>query len=126
MVEGTEVMKALLEDTGRIRVPDRVQADLGVKVGDELAWEEENGRWFLEPAGAKSPGAEQATGAGDISHSATPSDRCAPSAAESDRDDLNWEDMDYEPLPLRPVGKVRFRIQRRGKLHPMPHDLDEE
>jgi bifunctional DNA-binding transcriptional regulator/antitoxin component of YhaV-PrlF toxin-antitoxin module len=115
------MMKAMLDDTGRIRVPDRVQADLGVKVGDELAWEKENGRWFLESAGA-----EQATGAGDIFYSATPSDRCAPSAAESDRDDLNWEDMDYAPLPLRRVGKVRFRIQRRGKLQPMPHDLDEE
>ena len=126
MVEGYVVMKALLDDTGRIRVPDRVQADLGVKGGDELAWEEENGRWFLEAAGSKSAGAERASGPDDMSNSVTPRDRCAPSAVASDRDELNWEDMDYESLPLRRVGQVHFRIKRRGRLQPMPHHLDEE
>jgi bifunctional DNA-binding transcriptional regulator/antitoxin component of YhaV-PrlF toxin-antitoxin module len=126
MVEGYEVMRALLDDTGRIRVPDRVQADLGVKVGDELAWEEENGRWFLEAAGSKSAGAERALGPDDVSNSVTPRDRCTSSAVASDCDELNREEMDYESLPLRRVGQVRFRIKRRGRLQPMPHDLDEE
>ena len=42
-------MKALLDNAGRIRLPDLVQAQLGVKPGDELAFEEELGRWFIKP-----------------------------------------------------------------------------
>jgi bifunctional DNA-binding transcriptional regulator/antitoxin component of YhaV-PrlF toxin-antitoxin module len=42
-------MRALLDNAGRIRLPDLVQAQLGVKPGDELAFDEELGRWFIEP-----------------------------------------------------------------------------
>ncbi|NUQ64451.1 MAG: AbrB/MazE/SpoVT family DNA-binding domain-containing protein [Pirellulales bacterium] len=38
----------LARHTGRIELLGLVQAQLGVKPGDELTLEEENGKWFLE------------------------------------------------------------------------------
>jgi len=48
-------MKTTLDHTGRIELPDVVQAELGVKAGDEVLLENQGGRWVImaarEPAG---------------------------------------------------------------------------
>lgn len=121
-------MKTLLDEAGRIQLPDLVQTQLGVKPGDELAWEEENGRWFLGPASARPIRPEPSVGSRDTPHAAPKPEQLptANSASKSDHDDLDWEDLNYESLSLPPAGQVRLRIQRRGKLQPLPHDLDEE
>jgi bifunctional DNA-binding transcriptional regulator/antitoxin component of YhaV-PrlF toxin-antitoxin module len=125
--EGNQVMRTFLDDAGRIELPDRVQSQLGVKAGDLLAWEEEGGRWFLEPADSRTAPSNQAAVAPGVSPGVSPGERGAATAAgESDDDELHWEDLDYEPLSLRRVGQVRFRIRRRGKLQPAPYNLDEE
>jgi hypothetical protein len=46
--------------------------------------------------------------------------------AASEADDLNWEDLDYTPMRLKPTKQVLVQIEHRGKLQPMRHDLDEE
>lgn len=92
-------MKTSLDDFGRILLPQAVQAQLGVKPGDELALQEDKGQWFLKP----------------IISAANPRD-----------DDLNWEELDYSSVPPRGTGEVAARIQRRSKLMPMAYDLDDE
>ena len=46
-------MKTTLDQTGRIELPDFVQAQLGVKAGDEVLLENHGGQWVL--MGARSP-----------------------------------------------------------------------
>jgi hypothetical protein len=46
--------------------------------------------------------------------------------AASEADDLSWEDLDYAPMRLKPTKQVLVKIQHRGKMQPMRHDLDEE
>jgi hypothetical protein len=41
-------------------------------------------------------------------------------------DDLNWEELDYDPVPLKHARRVTVHIEHRGRLHPLAHDLDEE
>jgi bifunctional DNA-binding transcriptional regulator/antitoxin component of YhaV-PrlF toxin-antitoxin module len=92
-------MKTLVDDVGRIQLPQAVQTKLGVKPGDELALQEENGQWMLKPI--------------------TPS-------VDVHAEDLNWEELDYEPVPVRRIGEVAVRVVQRGKLMPMAYDLDDE
>ena len=73
-------MRALLDNAGRIRLPDLVQAQLGVKPGDELAFEEELGRWFIKPSTSPDPPHELATPRDDSS------------------DDLGCEELDQADL----------------------------
>jgi bifunctional DNA-binding transcriptional regulator/antitoxin component of YhaV-PrlF toxin-antitoxin module len=42
-------MKVVLDESGRVEVPECVREQLGVKAGDELTWEKENGGWLLKP-----------------------------------------------------------------------------
>ncbi len=48
-------MKATLDEAGRIELPAIVQAQLGVKAGDEVLLENQGGQWVIraarEPAG---------------------------------------------------------------------------
>src|SRR5688572_12648796 len=100
-------MKTLLDQTGRIRVPDLVQRQLGVKVGDELAWEEEGGRWFVKPG-----------------RPAAATSEVEPAAAAEE--DLDWEELDYTSVPLRSAGSFVVRFECRGALKPMIHNLEDE
>ena len=95
-------MKTLLDDAGRIELPVSVQTQLGVKPGDELTLEEEDGKWLIKPA--------------RMSADVLP--------AISAVDDLNWEDLDYHVVPLNRSRKLAVRIEQRGRLEPMAHDLD--
>lgn len=97
-------MKTLLDDAGRIQLPIAVQTQMGVKPGDELSLEQENGKWLIKPVGLPA----------DVSR--------AGGAVE----DLNWEDLDYHSVPLSGSSKVEVRIKQRGRLQPMAHDLDQE
>lgn len=100
-------MKALLDSAGRISLPDSVQAQLGVKPGDELALEEEHGRWFIKPGASP-----------DTPHEVvTPQPDCD--------DDLNWGELAYDPVPLKLAGQVAVRIAHRGKLQPTVPASDE-
>ena len=116
-VRGIMVMRTFVDDAGRIQLPDLVQAQLGVKPGDELAWEEENGRWFLGPARARPIRPEPSIGSRDTPNAAPPRERrpTASSAGTTDHDDLNWEDLDYQPVSLPRAGQVRLRIQPQGQ-----------
>ena len=100
-------MKALLDSAGRIKLPDLVQAQLGVKPGDELALEEEHGRWFIKPGMSPETPPESANRRPDPD------------------DDLDWEEPAYVPVPLKRAGQVAVRIARRGKLQPMVPPADE-
>jgi AbrB family looped-hinge helix DNA binding protein len=42
-------MRVFLDDAGRIELPNSVQAQLGIKPGDELALEDLNGQWVIKP-----------------------------------------------------------------------------
>ena len=97
-------MKTLIDDTGRIQLPVSVQAQLGVKPGDELTLEEENGKWLIKPVGLSAD---------------------YPPVGTAD-DDLNWEELEYYSIPLIRSRQVAVRIEHRGRLQPMAHDLDEE
>ena len=97
-------MKTLLDDAGRIQLPVSVQTQLGVKPGDELTLEEENGNWLIKPAGLAANGPPLGNGV----------------------DDLNWEELDYQAVPLNRSRNVAVRIEHRGKLQPMAHELEEE
>jgi len=83
-VSGSKVMKATLDQGGRIELPAVVQAELGVKPGDELSFEPLAGAWVIRLV-AK---------AGNSNNSA---------AAD---DDLNWPELEYESLAPRRVGEV--------------------
>jgi len=102
-------MRTLLDNSGRIQLPAFVQAHLGVKPGDELALEEENGNWLIKPT--RLPTAVQPP--------------CSNPPAKYD-DDLNWEELDYASVPLKHASEVTVHIKRRGRLKPMAHDLVEE
>jgi bifunctional DNA-binding transcriptional regulator/antitoxin component of YhaV-PrlF toxin-antitoxin module len=103
-VLGTVGMNTHLNNAGRIQLPVAVQTQLGVKPGDELTLEEENGKWLIKPVDSTndSPG------------------------GGSSVEDLNWEDLDYHSVPLAGLRKVAVRIEQRGRLKPMVHDLDDE
>ena len=120
-------MKTLLDDTGRIEVPDFVRAKLGVKPGDELALDEENGKWFIRLANpSQSPrGSCRQDRVGDESPCPEPSRTILP-PADPGTDDLHWEELDYKPVPLKHVGQVAIQFEHRGTLKPMAHHLDEE
>jgi bifunctional DNA-binding transcriptional regulator/antitoxin component of YhaV-PrlF toxin-antitoxin module len=107
-------MKTFLDDAGRIELPDFVQEQLGVRPGDELALEEQNGRWYIQSARAP---AEQ-----------PPPEQRQPvlRPADTGEEDYGWEELDYDPIPLRHAGSVAVRIERRGRMEPMVHDLDFE
>jgi len=46
-------MKMVLDDAGRIQLPQDVQARLGVRPGDEVVLEGRAGEWVLRPAKAE-------------------------------------------------------------------------
>jgi bifunctional DNA-binding transcriptional regulator/antitoxin component of YhaV-PrlF toxin-antitoxin module len=94
----TSAMTTSIDEAGRILLPQLVQSQLGVKPGDELALQEVNGQWFLKAV----------TTAADL------------------HDDLNWEELEYGPIPPSPSGQVTLRVEQRGKLMPMAHNLDDE
>ena len=120
-------MKTLLDGAGRIELPDLVQVKLGVKPGDELALEEENGKWFIRPAKSCNGPRElrRPDGACDVAP-CPEQPRIVQPPADTDADDLHWEELDYEPVPLKRAGQVAVRVEHRGKLKPMAHNLDEE
>lgn len=91
-------MTTSLDEAGRILLPPLVQSQLGVKPGDELALQEVNGQWLLKRV---------------------------TTAADPHDDDLNWAELDYRSIPSSPSGQVTVRIEQRGKLMPIAHDLDE-
>jgi bifunctional DNA-binding transcriptional regulator/antitoxin component of YhaV-PrlF toxin-antitoxin module len=45
-------MKTVLDDAGRIQLPQDVQARMGVRPGDEVVLEERAGEWVLRSANA--------------------------------------------------------------------------
>lgn len=91
-------MMTSLDESGRILLPQLVQSQMGIKPGDNLALQKVNGEWLLKPVAI---------------------------AANFHDDDLNWEELDYGPIPLDSSGRVTVRIEQRGKLTPMAHNLDE-
>lgn len=120
-------MKTWLDGSGRIELPDLVLVNLGVKPGDELALDEENGRWFIKSAkSGKSPRKSRRP---DDLHDAAPSPespQTVPPPADPGTDDLHWEELDYRPVPLKRAGQVAIQLKHRGPLKPMPHHLEEE
>ncbi len=97
-------MKTLLDEAGRIQLPVSVQTQLGVKPGDELTLEEEDGKWRIKAVGSSADGPPLG----------------------SANDDSNWEGLDYHSVPLHRSRSVAVRIEHRGRLQPMAHDLEEE
>jgi bifunctional DNA-binding transcriptional regulator/antitoxin component of YhaV-PrlF toxin-antitoxin module len=87
-----------IDEAGRIPLPQLVQSQLGVKPGDKLTLRELNGQWLLNRV---------------------------TTVTDSHDDDLGWEELNYAPIPPNPLGQVTARIERRGKLKPMAHDLDD-
>ncbi len=120
-------MKTWLDGSGRIELPDVVQLKLGVKPGDELALDEENGRWFIKSAKPSSGSRKSRRSAGvrDIAP-ASESPCMVPPPLDTDTDDLNWEELDYKPVPLKRAGQVAIQLEHRGTLKPMPHHFEEE
>ena len=120
-------MKTFLDGAGRIELPDFVQVNLGVKPGDELALEEENGKWFITSAKSCNGRREfcRPDGARDVAPDPEQSG-LVPPLADTDADDLHWEELDYEPVPLKRAGQVAVRVEHRGQLKPLAHNLDEE
>jgi bifunctional DNA-binding transcriptional regulator/antitoxin component of YhaV-PrlF toxin-antitoxin module len=112
-------MKTLLDGAGRIEIPDFVQLSLGIKPGDELAFEEENGKWFIMPAKSCNDPLEARRPCPAQTQTDHP-------AAGTEVDDLHWEELDYQPVPRKRAGEVALRVEHRGKLKPMAHDLDDE
>lgn len=93
-------MTTFLDNAGRIELPQIVQAQLGLRPGDEVALEQEEGKWVLKAVRS--------------------------ARAAIDLEELNWADLDYVAVPLPQVGQVAVRIEQRGDLKPMPHGLDNE
>jgi hypothetical protein len=121
------VVKTLLDGSGRIELPEFVQMKLGVKPGDELALDEENGRWFIQLANSCNDSREppRPADAGDVTPCLEPPRNVLP-PADTDADDLHWEELDYEPVPLKHTASVPIHVEQRGRLKPMLHHLDEE
>ncbi len=53
-------------------------------------------------------------------------EQSATKGAAIDGEDLSWENLDYNPGALKPAGQVPVKIERRGRLQPPAHDLDQE
>ena len=117
-------MRTSLDDAGRIVLPEFVRAQLGVKSGDELALEEENGKWFITPARPSASVPNESLNSGDARREA--SSPPGHPLADAHDDHLEWEDLDYDAVPLERAGQVTVLIQHRGQLKPMTHDLDAE
>jgi AbrB family looped-hinge helix DNA binding protein len=45
-------MKTVIDDAGRVQLPENVRAQLGVRPGDEVVWEERAGEWVIKSAHA--------------------------------------------------------------------------
>jgi AbrB family looped-hinge helix DNA binding protein len=48
-------MNVIVDPSGRIELPDALRAGLGLKSGDHLVIEEENGRWIIKPTQGTEP-----------------------------------------------------------------------
>jgi AbrB family looped-hinge helix DNA binding protein len=48
-------VNVILDPSGRIELPDALRARLGLKSGDGVVIEEEDGRWVIRPAQAAEP-----------------------------------------------------------------------
>ena len=107
-------MKALIDEQGRVELPDFVQTQLGVRPGDMLSLDEQDGKWFLQsvPRTART----------------TAESKCFPRQLEAlcPSDDLSWEELDYAPVPLKAVATISVRIEQTGRVKPPLHELDEE
>ena len=125
MQNGGLSMKTSLDDAGRIELPDFVQEQLGVKPGDELALEEEDGKWLITPPISTSGSCPETPGPDGVSDSppALMQPRTASQPAGIDDEDLAWKELDYDAVPLERVGQVNVKIECRGRLEPMALDL---
>ena len=106
-------MKALIDELGRVELPAVVRTQLGVKPGDTLSLDEQDGKWFLQPA-TRSAGRE--TGSEDV---VPPSVPARPEALLDPNDDLSWDELDYAPVPLKSVGQISVRIEHAGSVKPL-------
>ena len=43
-------MNVIVDPSGRVELPDALLAQWGLKSGDQIVIEEENGRWVIRPA----------------------------------------------------------------------------
>ena len=109
-------MKALIDERGRVELPDFVRTQLGVKPGDTLSLDEQDGKWFLQPV-TRSPGSE--AGSEDV---LSPSVPARPEALLDPNDDLSWDELDYAPVPLKSVGQISVRIERADSVRPILHE----
>jgi bifunctional DNA-binding transcriptional regulator/antitoxin component of YhaV-PrlF toxin-antitoxin module len=112
-------MKALIDELGRVQLPDFVRTQLGVKPGDPLSLDEHDGKWFLGPVTRSA----SENGADDVM---APSVQASPEAFLGPSDDLSWEELDYAPVPLKSAGQIRVRIEHAGRVKPLVHELDDE
>ena len=53
-------------------------------------------------------------------------EQSATKGAAVDSEDLNWENLDYNPVALKRAGQVPAKIERRARLQPPAHALDQE
>jgi len=113
-------MKTLIDELGRVELPHLVRTQRGVKPGDALSLDEQDGKWFLQPD-TRSAGRE--TGSQNVMPSPV---QARPEPLSPSSDDLSWEELDYVPVPLRPVAQTSVRIEPAGAVKPIPHELDEE
>ena len=97
-------MKTSIDSAGRIQLPVYLQSQLGVKPGDEITLEKENGNWLIKPVMSSADGLPNAY----------------------DDDDLNWEEIEYMSVPPSRLRQVAVQIRHRGRLKPLAHDLDNE
>ena len=96
-------MKATLDQGGRIELPAVVQVELGVKPGDELSFEPLEGAWVIRL----------------VAKAGNPNDSAAAD------DDLNWPELEYDSLSPTRVGEATVEFEHRGRLKPMPIELDQ-
>lgn len=115
-------MRTSLDNAGRIELPEFVRAQLGVKSGDELALEEENGKWFITPARPSANDPIESLNSGDARSEA--SSPLGHPLADAHDDHLDWEDLDCDAVPLERAGQVTVLIQHRGQLKPITPDLN--
>ena len=93
-------METVLDASGRIQLPDVVQAQLGIRPGDWLSIEESAGGWSLKKRSQPTP--------------------------KIDEEDLNWPDLEYFPVPPKQTKEITVKIELRGRMEPLVHELDEE
>ena len=48
-------MNVIVDPSGRIELPDALRAQWGLKSGDRIVIEEENGRWVIKPVAGVEP-----------------------------------------------------------------------